>query len=69
MGVEEVLKQAHRPLTPEEIIIRTKDKNRRSVFRELNKLRDFKQIAKIEIKITISTYTVSEPIVLYRWIG
>lgn len=69
MGAENVLKSAHRPLTTEEIVTRVNDKNRRSVYRELKTLRNHRLIVKIEVRLAISETELSNPIVLYRWIG
>lgn len=69
MGAEKVLKSAHRPLTGEEIIARVNDKNRRNVYNELKRLRKCKTIVKIEVRLAISETELSNPIILYRWIG
>ena len=69
MGVEQVLRSAHRPLTCEELLSRVKDKNRRSAFNELRWLRSTRQIVKIEIRVSVTQIEFSNPIILYRWIG
>lgn len=51
MTAEEELSKAHRPLTAAELIDRTKDKNRRNVYREIKLLIETKKILKIEIKL------------------
>ena len=69
LGVEKVLKSAHRPLTSEEIVARVKDKNRGNVFVELRKLRKNKLIVKLDVRLAITETELSNPIILYRWIG
>ena len=69
MGAEKVLKSAHRPLTSEEIVARAKDKNRNSIYKEIKSLRNHRLIVKIDIRLAISETELSNPIVLYRWIG
>ena len=69
MGAEQILKSAHRPLTTEEIVGRAKDKNRGSIYSELKTLRKYKLVVKIEIRLAISEIEISNPIILYRWIG
>ena len=69
MGVADVLRSAHRPLTAEEVVNRVTDKNRSSVYSEIRTLRKRKQIVKIEIRLAISELEYSNPVVLYRWIN
>ncbi len=69
MGAEDVLKSAHRPLTAEEVVTKVRSKNRRSVYRELKSLRSHRLIVKIEIRLATSETELSNPVVLYRWVG
>lgn len=69
MGAEQILQSAHRPLTSEEIVARVNDKNRRSVYSELRTLRKHKLLVRIEIRLAISETQISNPVVLYRWVG
>lgn len=69
MGVAEVLQAAHRPLTTEQIIARVNDKEKRSVYSELNTLRKRREVVKIEIRCAIAELELASPIVIYRWIG
>ncbi len=69
MGVADVLVSAHRPLTSEEIVARVTDKNRGNVYKELRNLRKQKLVVKMDIRIAITELELSQPIVLYRWLG
>ena len=69
MGAEKVLKSAHGPLTAEEVARRVRGKNRNSVYKEIKNLRNHRLIVKIDIRLAISETELSNPIVLYRWIG
>ena len=69
MGAEQILKSSHRPLTTEEIVTRANDKNRSSIYSELKTLRKHKLVVKVEIRLAITETEISNPIVLYRWVG
>ena len=69
VGVRELLRAAHRPLTTEEVLSRVDDKNRNSAFNELRQLRNSKEILKIELRFGLGDTDISVPLVTYRWIG
>lgn len=63
LGVEQVLRSAHRPLTADEVVCRVTDKNRSSAYSELRTLLKHELVGRLEVRGR------RKPVVLYEWLG
>jgi len=69
-SVEKVLKNAHSPITIEQMFDRVKGKNRSNCFKELKSLRYARCVLKSEIKQTMHPNDcIIKPMVVYAWVG